>query len=459
MIIDSGTVYGNIKNAHEKEELLADYQSFIAALDKKSFTAAVAEPDLELESILPDEMLIYPLDDIRPVFENDLSSICKNVKYIGVSNKEASAKGGENLPALFAQASKTGTLVHAFGTGSRKLLTKYPFYSANTSSWRTGSRYLNTYLYEGPGRGLRLYQPTDKKDPLKTEKELHAIRRRQKNLIKIRQAPLYEKIDWEELFGGDSWEVDNANLSQWVMYQQDLELLPHNKYFLTDNQRTDINMRKKDLLGNQQNTEFPSPGPQLDSTPADLAAGIDKESSPNIEGVDISNNDSSEGEIVDADVIEDGQIVPYEEQGALPGTASRGLPVRTRRITPVDERMRQVRQCDFCVLAGRCPKYAPASPCSYGFPPEAPTYDHNDMDQIIKEQFADVMALQMDRVQQLALEEKMDASGANKDLTANLKLWAEIISLYREAISNQESLKIEAKGPNVIDMFTRTRGH
>ncbi len=47
----------------------------------------------------------------------------------------------------------------------------------------------------------------------------------------------------------------------------------------------------------------------------------------------------------------------------------------------------------------------------------------------------------------------MDASGANKDLTNNIRLWAEIISLYKEAIADSNSVSIKARGPNVIDLF------
>lgn len=447
VIIDSGTVYGNIKNEDQRRELLEEYASFLGALGKRSYTAAVYEDGVGLDKIVADEALIYPLDDIRSIFDNDLAAICNNIKYIGVSNKEAMGDGGENLIPIFAQASRHDTYVHAFGTGSKKILSKYPLYSANSSSWRSGSRYLNTYIYEGPGRGLRLYQPTDKKDPVKTEKEVKSIRRRQSNLVKVRSGRIHSQIDWDACLDGDSWAVDQANLAQWMLYAQDLELLPHNKYFLTEEERTTILLRKQELLG--ANLPPDSRSGNGDSNQSNVPGSV-----PDGEGGRVGRRDgkAEEEEVIDAEVVETSKEV-------LSPTAIASLdldkPVSAERQKPVDDRMRTVRNCDHCILAGRCPKYQPSAACSYGLDPETPTYDHTKLDAHIQEDIADFLAIQKDRIMQAYLEEKMDASGLSKDLGKELERYTQMIALYREAIDNRDVVEMKVKGVGALNMFTR----
>lgn len=427
VVIDSGTVYGNVKNTDERKRLLEDYASYLGALDKHSFHAAVYEEGVGIDKVLPDEMLIYPLDDVREVFDNDLRALFNNLKYVGVSNKECSAHGGDNLIPIFAQASKTGSYIHAFGTGSKRILQKYPFYSANSSSWRSGSRYLNTYIYEGPGRGLRLYQPHDKKDPVKTEKELKTIRRRQESLVKVRHPLIYPQIDWSELHEGDSWEVDKANLAQWMLYAQDLELLPHNKYFLTEQERQEVILRKTELLANITPKGDTEEGEEVDAHP-------------------VENSQADEVEIIAEDSPQILESLSKElEKPDNPGG----------RISPVDDRMRTLRQCDFCILAGRCPKYTPGGLCAFGLPPANPTYDHTHLEEHIMEDAADLLAIQKDRILQLYLEEKTDASGVSKDLTVNMKLYMEMVALLSEATDKRDEISVKAKGAGVLDMFKK----
>jgi hypothetical protein len=511
VILDSGTIYHRFKTPDEETEFLAEYVQYIAALDKRSITAAVYEKGIKLEQVLPDEAIIYPLDVVRDTFDNDLDALFHNLKYIGISNKEASYKGGENLPPLFTHAARKGALLHAFGTSSKKLLQKYPFYSANTSSWRSGSRYLNTYIYEGPSRGHRLYQPTDKSDLIKTQKETRFIRTRQESLVKVRQPDLYALIDWPAVYDGDSWEVDKANLTQWLLYVRDLELLAQNKYFLTDVQRQDILYRKKELYASsgdstsrdsRNNTGGSNTAPReqnkqsreqkvsddiqvtgntdnmahiQDSIKRERAEygtghtnrGSDRGGSGDGDSSDVDKQTPiEEGEVIEGELVSEGNSLPRETNPnvtigsttAYNAGISTDLIVPHKRIKPVDDRMRVLRECDNCILAGRCPKYQPSSKCAYGLPPDDPTYNVEKLDDHIVENYADLLAIQFDRIQQAALVERVDGAGLDRDLGKEIERYATIVQLMNEARDQRDEVSIKAKGHGIMEMFAKKKG-
>lgn len=471
VLIDSGTVFHKFKTVDEEKSFLGEYASYVGALDKKSYTAAVYEEGVEMDKLISEDMLIYPLDIVRPVFDNDLGALCRNIKYIGVSNKEATAKGGENLIPLIAEAKNHNSKIHLFGTSSKRILNRFPIYSANTSSWRSGSRYLNTYIYEGGSRGLRLYQPTDKSDAAKTERELSMLRRRQQNVIKIKSPALYELINWDEVNEGDAWEVDKANLTQWLDYSTDLESTPHKAYWLSDSEKQSILTEKAAVLSNSSPTAHKEKGEGDIKTHRDIEEDIEGEV---IEG-DVVEEDK-ESTIEAHDVTDEVEAIPVLEDGDTVGeftsanisndpkdlvrkTIGEGLipkkDFESQRLTPIDERMRQVRQCDFCILAGRCPKYEPGSPCSFGLSPENPTYDHTELELHVMEDMADLLAIQKDRIQQAALEERMDASGLSKDLGKEMERYIDMVQKLSEATDKREELSIKAKGHGILEMFRK----
>ena len=107
--------------------------------------------------------------------------------------------------------------------------------------------------------------------------------------------------------------------------------------------------------------------------------------------------------------------------------------------------------CDFCILANRCPKYTPGEACAFGL---TETYLPADMDEHIEEDVGELLAMQRDRVLQGYMEEKMDASGLNKDVTNNIKLYTEMVAMYRESKKEEVSITAKAKGTGILQMFT-----
>lgn len=446
VLIDSGTVYQKFRTEDEKQRFIEDYAGYIGGLNKHVYTACVYEKHSNLEKLVPEDALIYPLDMMADLFDNRLDDVMRNLKYVGIAQSTCIARGGEDLVPIFKWAKQYGTYIHAFGTSSKRILGKYPFYSANTSSWRSGSRYLNTYIYEGVGRGLKLYQPSNKQDPLKKEVEMRRIRKKQLNRIHSKQGALYTHIDKDKLEEGDSWEVDKANLTQWMQYQTDLETNAKDKYFLSEeSQRALIEARRNKLTSIppaahiEENIDKNNTHPPIEEQY--IEGGIKIEDSP-IRDIDNSPIDT--------------ENMYREDDDRLPANIDKENTIvsATARIYPVDPRMRVLRQCNDCVLQDRCVEYREGGSCAYGLPPDI-TPDPNDTHDVIREQIIDTLVMQQDRVHQAVLEEKLDAAGPSKDAHREIKLLMDMHRMYMEMINPQNSLLVKAKGPGVLDMFKK----
>lgn len=510
VIIDTGTVFGGFKTDEAKKQFLQDYAGYIGGLNKRAFTAAVMEKGVLLDGVLPEEALIYPLDDLREVFDNDMRAIFDNVKYVGVGTKRGKE---DDMHPIFAAARKRGAWIHAFGTASKAFLMKFPFYTANSSSWRSGSRYLNTYIYEGPSRGLKLIQPTDKSDEDKTQRQLGTARRRQKNLVSVRQPNIAPLINWGEVDEGDSWEVDKANLSQWLLYQRDLELMGHNKYYLDDTAKQQLIQRKRDLYGSSGSRGANSSGRVSDASnnqrntpPLDIEGGVytggrievpgialpgaynqyreeGRETRSDMEEGNNSNKEATymaggggfldstppdiEGEeVVEAEVVEEGAILDtavrenedsprttYTSTDLVPRTISGDigapLPMKTP-AHPADERLFARRECDFCSMQGRCPRYEPGAECAYGYTAEE-QYDVNKLEDHIYTDASRLLQLQMERIAHGAMEERKDGAGVSKDLNREIKTYMELVQLLAEATDKRDEVTVRAKGTGALE--------
>ena len=124
----------------------------------------------------------------------------------------------------------------------------------------------------------------------------------------------------------------------------------------------------------------------------------------------------------------------------------------TKRIKSLDPRLISPRMCDFCILANRCPKYTPGEACAFGL---TESYMPADMEEHLEEDIGELLAMQRDRVLQGYMEEKMDASGLNKDVNREIKTYMEMVALYRESKKDEVSITAKAKGTGLLQMFTQ----
>lgn len=451
VIIDSGLIYHKYKGEEEKIAFLEDYAFYITHLDKSVYRAAVTHTEIPLEKVLDEERLIYPLDELEHTFEGDISAIFQQVPYIGVSSKVAT--DDERMGYIMSQASKNYTKVHVFGSSAKKVLTRWPVYTANSSSWRTGSRYANTYLYEGPTRGLKIYQPTDKTDLDKTDREKKLIRTRLQNMVAARQAPLVEHIDWDLLHDDNSWEVDKGNLTQWLLYQRDLEMDGKKCYWLDDEEKKALSLKRGEVLGTT-----PHGGDRATPGEEDIGPRRHKEEEEgiyrgaDIEGKTIEEAQDSRGEVVEAEVVEETDTPPNNTGVELSTALHTPSSLEKQRLRAVDSRMLTPRKCDDCILANRCPRYEPGASCAYGL---SESYTPANIEGHVEEDVSDLLAMQKDRIMQGYLEEKVDAAGLNKDLSREVRLYLEMVAMYSEARDKRDELSIKAKGSGIMEMFKK----
>lgn len=445
VFIDHGLIYHKYKTDNEKQHFLEEYLDYVGKLKPSTYAAVVGAGDVDLTKAVDSAKIIYPLDEMKDVFEGDLNAMLSQLEWVGVGNKMANNE--EEMGYVASLGKKHGTKLHAFGTSSIRVLKKWPFYSANSSSWRTGSRFANTYIYEGESRGLRIYQPTDKSDLSKTDREKRVIRTRLRNMVNTRQPQLSSKVDWTALLEDDSWEVDKGNLTQWVLYQRDLELDWRNKYHLEEDDIQVLKLRRQELHASKHPEGARPPRPE-----SSAPRGNDVESSPDV----------AETEVVEEGGLESDPDRSYEvtslgsprEAAGLGGMDIIESTASTERLNDVDVRMLTLRKCEFCILADRCVKFdpTPGAECAFGI---TESYDLDKVDQHIDEDMADILAMQKDRVLQLYLEEKADASGANKDLTNNLRLYMEMVALRAQAKDNRDTLEIKARGTGLGQLFKK----
>lgn len=452
VIIDSGLIYHKYKGEEEKIAFLEDYAFYITHLDKSVYRAAVTHTEIPLEKVIDEERLIYPLDELEKTFEGDISAIFQQVPYVGISSKVAT--DDERMGYIMSQASKNHAKVHVFGSSAKKVLTRWPVYTANSSSWRTGSRYANTYLYEGPTRGLKIYQPTDKTDLDKTDREKKLIRTRLQNMVAARQPALVEHVDWDLLHDDNSWEVDKGNLTQWLLYQRDLELDGQKAYWLEEEEKKALATKRREVLGNATAGGDRAASGEEDIGPRRHIEDIEgvREEEDSIESPPIEAP-LVEGEVVDADIVEEPANQDPNTSQELSTTQDSPLVIRgNERLRAVDSRMLSPRKCDFCILANRCPKYEAGAACAYGL---TESYTPANIEGHIAEDVADLLAIQKDRILQGYLEEKADGAGLNKDLSREVRLYLEMVALNSEAMDKRDSLEIKAKGSGIMEMFKK----
>jgi hypothetical protein len=452
VFIDHGLIYEKVRSEDAQREFLADYAGYVSALDRNVYDCVVCHPQVDYwDSVLESSKQLWPLEDVLPTFEGDIGSVLSQIEYVGVGNKTANNE--EEMGYIASQAKRHGTRLHAFGTSSIRVLKKWPFYSANSSSWRTGSRYANTYLYEGQARGLRIYQPTDKSDLAKTDREKRVIRTRLKNMVEARQPELVEKVDWLALIDEDnSWEVDKANLTQWMLYQRDLELDVKGKYWLGEQDIQLLNLRKGEL--------FKTPKVDTQGRSRDDAIMTPRED-------EAPDEAPREDDIVDAEVVDSVEIVPssgepqwgpgtsMSDRAPAPPPPAPVSPLRKERVKKLDARITAPRNCDQCILAQRCHKYEEGNTCAFGL---TESYTPADMDDHINEDVGDLLAIQKDRLMQGYMEEKADASGLNKDLTNNMRLYMEMVAMWKQANDQRDTLEVKARGTGILNMFGKKPG-
>jgi len=133
--------------------------------------------------------------------------LAQEYDYIGIGgfSGEVGVSGVQVMRKSLGYLRKFNVRCHGWGTTGSEILKKVPLYSADSTTWISGSQYGVTFQFKGG----RLFQWG------KEEK-----RRRQQLRRHFQEAPAELKLDFDAFLADQGDAVDRWNLYQWHLYAQ-----------------------------------------------------------------------------------------------------------------------------------------------------------------------------------------------------------------------------------------------
>lgn len=161
-LLDSGAfsyMNGATGNGVDWDKYIEDYANFINKHNIKLFM------ELDIDSVVgikQVERLRVKLEKLTnkkciPVWHKSRGKdywlkLVKEYNYVaigGIVTKEITSKEYKYFNWFIDTAKKENCKVHALGFTNLKGLTKYPFYSVDSTSWVSGNRFGGVYLFDG----------------------------------------------------------------------------------------------------------------------------------------------------------------------------------------------------------------------------------------------------------------------------------------------------------------------
>lgn len=264
------------------------------------------------------EAYLMPVWHMRDDFEV-FRQMCQKYPYIGIGGiamgLDASDIQHSNAVKLFQKsmvyARNSCTKIHAFGVTIKGVLERYPFYSIDSTSWLSGSKYGTTFTFDG--RRIKGH------DKAKKDRIRKSVRQ------KVR------KLGIEENFYKDkAREINIYNASVWLEFSKFLSKKFRRTYWMGDNGKEltmeEIMDKKKEIFSN---------------TPKETSSEVTKENA----------------EEISHDVIETTGQEVIKRDSILDMSKTHNIKVT----------------CDNCYIGDRCPMYKPGHDCAYTFGEEVKT--------------------------------------------------------------------------------------
>lgn len=176
---------------------------------------------------------IVSKEKLLPVWHKTLSlrdfeDMCKEFPYVGIADMPSFS----TLNGLFAVAKKYKTRLHGFALTRKEYVKRFPFYTVDSSSWISGSKYGITYWIEKND----LMISNNKSD-----------RKRIKNLECFKGY----NLDWNKIMVDNGKEVDKMNIIAWKKFEEIIDKLHREKrmvYWQSFAQETDNLCKQKEIL-------------------------------------------------------------------------------------------------------------------------------------------------------------------------------------------------------------------
>ncbi len=175
-LLDSGafSYLAGSKNSNVNwDKYIVDYATFIKKHDIKLFFELDIDPIVGLKEVerYREKLEIFTGRKSIPVWHKSRGwakwvELCKTYDYVaigGIVTKEITRNYYSIFKKLLMEAKKYNTKVHGLGFTNLPLLKKYGFYSVDSTSWLSGNRFGNLYLYKGDGKMVNIKKPTKNK--------------------------------------------------------------------------------------------------------------------------------------------------------------------------------------------------------------------------------------------------------------------------------------------------------
>ena len=112
--------------------------------------------------------------------------------------------------------------VHGWAMTNYEAIVKWPFYSVDSTSWISGSRFGVTYVYAGSGK-INTHGPDQKHRRVQFKSDCDEF-----------------GVNYDDFMADKANEVDRFNGGQWVRYSRDMENYHVNAYWLDANERNEL---------------------------------------------------------------------------------------------------------------------------------------------------------------------------------------------------------------------------
>ena len=354
---------------------------------------------------------------------------CKEFKYLGIGSSDTDL---DHQFPLFNEARRCGTYVHGFAYTKEIYLRKYPMYSADSSTWMSGSRYGVTVVFQN-GR-LRHYDGTQKKR------------------IRPKFRLMWEQygLTWDRIEADDFEAIDEVNVLAWLQFAEYLKKSPNKDYWTCE-----VNGAPLDSFG-----PIRAGGLDVDVSLLPTPDEVDSIPEAELDEIELGKSmiavpEETEQQPTENLPVKMGPIAPdiiprTEKLVQITEKSTGNNPLRTLEFLPFEDVMGGMLKCDNCYIRDRCPYNETGAQCYF-----KPAEKANNSRDALGTALDELIYIQRMRVAQTRFQEQMDGGIIDKNLSGEMDRLVSMInarfSLMQRANTTEE-ITIQAKGgPGVIE--------
>ena len=196
---------------HELQQYLKEYYAYLKDHGHRYFVVAELDVgDMYAKTKNREKLLELGLTNLLPVIHRRdtrayIEFLCKRYPYIAFGSTPGFSRNQmyRYVAARLRIAAKYGTRIHGLAMTDIELVKKYPFFSADSTTWLSGAKHGMSFWYDG--HKLRSYDKFGK---------FH--RMRWKNIVKE------AGVNWDDFIHDKAEAVNQFSLTQWIKFAKAL---------------------------------------------------------------------------------------------------------------------------------------------------------------------------------------------------------------------------------------------